>query len=58
LRAREQELNSEHNLRVNFAEENSGLKENVAHLEKVISELEEKNKRMTDLINTSIVNRA
>jgi hypothetical protein len=30
----------------------------VTHLERVMLELEEKNKRMTDLINTSIMNKA
>lgn len=55
---REKELDSEHNLRTNYAQENERLTNNVRHLERVMSELEDKNKRMTDLINTSICNKA
>ena len=58
LGKREQELDSEHNLRTNYAQENERLSNNVRHLERVMTELEDKNKRMTDLINTSICNKA
>lgn len=55
---RERELQLLDSDNKSFQEDNKRLGDHVQHLERVIAEIEDKNKRMTDLINSQICNNA